>query len=404
MKKILTLMVIIVMLFTNISFATSQTEEDEVYIESYDDYLNMINGQDEQAMYKEYYLEYLAEQIKSYDETKRDETVKARVIEVKNTKEYYSYDDYGLYKIKYQPITIEILEGEQKEKKHEVSYILTIDPYENIDVKPVKENQIVNVVLQEEKGEIYPYITTVDSSISRVKNTIILLVITILLMFIFLGTKAFKILPQLILLADIIILIFVPELLMGRSIIWLTLITAILYLITDTVIKVGINSKTVASLITTFAVIIVTTIGLNIFNSISTISGITYGITPMIEVFPKGTIDFYNLNMAAYILIALITVSDIANKVINIYDKSAEKETRLHIKEYVSSKILTTSGILLITAIPNYLYVLISKYTFVEMINSEILTNEVVKILFLIISMLITTEVAILAKKFLVKQ
>lgn len=404
MKKILTLMVIIVMLFTNISFATSQTEEDEVYIESYDEYMNMINVQDEQAMYKEYYLEYLAEQIKSYDETKRDETVKARVIEVKNTEEYYSYDDYGLYKIKYQPITIEILEGEQKEKKHEVSYILTIDPYENIDVKPIKENQIVNVILQEEQGAIYPYITTVDSSISRVKNTIILLAVTILLMFAFLGTKAFKMLPQLLLLSDILILIFVPELLAGRSIIWLTLITAILYLITDTVIKVGINSKTVVSLITTFAVILVTTIGLNIFNSISTISGITYEITPMIEVFPKGTIDFYNLNMAAYILIALITVSDIANKVINIYDKSAEKETRLHIKEYVSSKILTTSGILLITAIPNYLYVLISKYTFVEMINSEILTNEVVKILFLIISMLITTEVAILAKKFLVKQ
>lgn len=384
--------------------ASGESEDNEVYIDSYDEYMNAISDMDEQDYYKEYYMQYIAEQIESYDSSKRDETVKARVVDVKSTEEYYSYDNYGLYKIKYQPLQIEILEGEHTGETYELSYILTVDTYENIDVKPVKENQIINVILYEENGEVYPYSTTVDSSISRVKCIIVLAIITLVLVFVYLGKKGFKVLPQLILLADVILLIFVPELLTGRSIIWLTIITMILYLVVDTAIKVGVNGKMVVAIMSTFAVVLITTILMEIFNGVATMSGIIYEATTIIEAFPKGTINFYTLNLAIYILMATIIASDIACKAINTYDDNKKEETRGEIKEYVIAKLPTIIGILLITVIPKYLYMLVSKYTFTEIINSEMLTNEIARMLFLIISTLVTTEVAIYAKKMFMKK
>ena len=96
---------------------------------------------------------------------------------------------------------------------------------------------------------------------------------------------------------------------------------------------------------------------------------------------------------------ATVVTSEIACKVIN-----AKKESKEMIKEYVGEKILTVSAILLITIVPKYLYMLVAKYTFVELINSEMLINEIARILFLIISMLLTIEVGNVIKKMLVDE
>ena len=415
MKKILLILIVILTFCLNTVFATTneyiefssgEIDDGSIYLDSYEDYEEMMQGMDEQEIYREEHEKAIAQQIKAYDETNPQEIIKARVLTIEDTEEYYSYDNYGTYKIKYQPINVQILEGKYKGQTFDMTYILTTDSFENIKVKEIKENQIINVVIEAYEGEEEPYIyaTTVDASVNRISNTIILLVITLILIFIYLGKKGFKILPQLILIADIILLIFVPEMLEGRSIIWMTMITITLYVITNITLKVGLNAKIIPTLLATFAILLITTIGLIAFNNISNMSGIIYEITTVIESFPKGTINFETLVLSIYLLMATVVISDVASMVINTYSDYKKEESREKIKEYVSEKILTISLILFITIIPKYMYMLIAKYSVEELLNSEMLTNEITRIIFLIISMLLTTEVAIWIKKLFIKE
>lgn len=415
MKKIVLSITFILSLLLNISFATTteyiefssgEVDDGSIYLDSYEDYLSAIGGTDEQKTYEEEYKNMILESINYFDSQKPEDIIKAKVISGEKAKEYYDYDTYGIYKIKYQPLTVEILEGNHKGEKFNTTYVLTVDSYENIEVKEVRENQKINVVLveDEETGEVYVYSTTIDASVDRIRYLVTLLIITLVLVGIYLGKEGIKIFPHLMLLADIILLVFVPEMMEGRSIIWMTMLTIASYIIVNTTIKVGLNSKTFPVILSTVAVLLITVIGLITFNNISTLSGIIYEITTIIQNFPKGTIDFNILNLAIYILMATIVISDISCRVINTYKDSEKEETRKKIKKYVSEKILTISAVLFITIIPKYLYMLVAKYSYVELMNSEMLINEIARILFLIISMVLTTEITILLKKMLVEE
>ena len=100
----------------------------------------------------------------------------------------------------------------------------------------------------------------------------------------------------------------------------------------------------------------------------------------------------------------LIIVSDISCKTVNLYVNEAEKNAKIKIKEYVADKIPLIFGIILITVIPKYLYALIAKYTFDELVNSEMLTTDIVTTLFLIISATLTTQIVAYAKKMFVEE
>ena len=409
MKKFLLSFIVVITLFvfnnvnatTNqyIEFESGENDDNAIYLETYEDYLNALKGVDEQELYKEEYLYMKEQNIKNYDSIEVPEILEAIVLEVEPTKEEYYMSDYEISKTVYQPIKIQIMEGEHKNEIFETYYILNIDINENIKVKPIKQNDRINVVLYEEEGETFAYLTTIDSSVKRINKSIIMLIITIAIVFICLGNKAFKAIPHLILLADLILIIFVPEMIIGRSIIWMSIVTILAYVIVDSAIKVGVNAKMFASILTTISVLLVTTVGLIIFNNLTNMSGIICEATSIIDIFPKGTIDFYNLNLALYMLMATIVISDIACKTIKTnIDKQEE------IKEYITNKIPTVSGILLVSAMPKYLYLSISKYTIDELLNSEILTNEIVRILFLIIAMTVTMQVGEIVKKLFVEE
>lgn len=408
MKRFLVLLISIFMLMNLEVFATEQYieyqsgEQDDgaTYINSYEDYMNIMGDMDTQEIYKEEYENMVAQARAIFETSFGVDLVKARVLSVENTVEEYSYDDYGPCKIRYQPITVQILEGEHKGETYDVIYILTADTYENLKIKEVRVNQKINVMIDEEYGEAYA--TTVDASVNRIGAIIGLVVITIIFMLIYLGKKAFKALPQIILIADIILLIFVPELLGGRSILWLTIITSLLYMIVESAIKVGLNTKMVASIVSSIAVTLVTTLCMMLFSSSINYSGITYEITNMLEAFPMGTIDFYMLYISSFILMCVIVISDISCKTVNLYAEEVEKNAKVKIKDYVSEKIPQIFGILLVMVIPKYLYTLIAKYTFDEIVNSEMLTTDIVRILFLIIASTLTIQVATYAKKLFV--
>lgn len=414
MKKLLLTFVILtaILTVTNITLATNQyieyesgeKDDDAIYLETYEDYLNALQGVDEQKLYKEEYERYKLEKIKAYEQDDNPEILKAIVTEVEETVEEYYLSDYTVNKTLYQPIKVKILEGEHEGEVFDTYYMLLVDSNENIKIKPIKANDKINAIIFEEDGETYVYATTVDSAIRRINITLIMLIITVAIIFIYLGNKAFKVLPHLILLSDLLLIIFVPEMIIGRSIIWMSIVTMLAYIIVDSAVKVGVNAKMFASILTTIAILLITTGGLLIYNHIAKMSGIIFEVTMFTEIFPKGTLDIYNLNLALYMLMATIVISDVACKTIKLYSEKEEQEAKEEVKEHLVSKIPTVAGILLITTMPKYLYMLICKYTIAEILNSEMLTNEIVRILFLIIAMAVTTQVGVIVRKIFVEE
>lgn len=381
-----------------IEYSSGEKDDGSIYLDSYEDYLKALGNVDEQEVYKEQYLSNLANAVLNYDLTERPDVVKARVLNVEGKKEYYSYDSYGLSKISYQPVNVQVLEGKHKGETYDISYILTADSYENLKVKELKANQKINIVISESGDETYAYATTVDSAVNRVPLTVALIIVAVLLMIVYLGKQGMKIIPQMILLADMVMLVLVPELFAGRSLLWLTIVTSILYIIVESVIKVGLNSKTVAAIFSTIVVTLALTVVLVGVSNIANFAGITYEVLNMLESFPKGTIDFYMLYISSFILLCMIVTSNISCMAINTNgDKKA-------IKENIAEKLPLFIGILFVSIIPKYLYLLISKYTYDEIINSEMLLTDVYKIMFLIIAMGVTVQITEYAKKLFVDE
>lgn len=381
-----------------IEYSSGEKDDGSIYLDSYEDYLKALGNVDEQEVYKEQYLSDLANAVLNYDLTERPAVVKARVLNVEGKKEYYSYDNYGLSKISYQPVNVQVLEGKHKGETYDISYILTADSYENLKIKELKANQKINIIISESGDESYAYVTTVDSAVNRVALTVALIIIAVLLMIVYLGKQGMKIIPQMILLADMVMLILVPELFAGRSLLWLTIVTSILYIIVESVIKVGLNSKTVAAIFSTIVVTLSLTVVLVGVSNMANFSGITYEVLNMLESFPKGTIDFYMLYISSFILLCMIVTSNISCMAINTNgDKKA-------IKENIAEKLPLFIGILFVSIIPKYLYLFISKYTYDEIINSEMLLTDVYKITFLIIAMVVTVQITEYAKKLFVDE
>lgn len=381
-----------------IEYSSGEKDDGSIYLDSYEDYLKALGNVDEQEVYKEQYLSDLANAVLNYDLTERPDVVKAKVLNVEGKKEYYSYDNYGLSKISYQPVNVQVLEGKHKGETYDISYILTADSYENLKIKELKANQKINIIISESGDESYAYVTTVDSAVNRVALTVALIIIAVLLMIVYLGKQGMKIIPQMILLADMVMLILVPELFAGRSLLWLTIVTSILYIIVESVIKVGLNSKTVAAIFSTIVVTLSLTVVLVGVSNMANFSGITYEVLNMLESFPKGTIDFYMLYISSFILLCMIVTSNISCMAI-----SANGDKKV-VKENIAEKLPLFIGILFISIIPKYLYLFISKYTYDEIINSEMLLTDVYKITFLIIAMVVTVQITEYAKKLFVDE
>lgn len=381
-----------------IEYSSGEKDDGSIYLDSYEDYLKALGNVDEQEVYKEQYLSDLANAVLNYDLTERPDVVKAKVLNVEGKKEYYSYDNYGLSKISYQPVNVQVLEGKHKGETYDISYILTADSYENLKIKELKANQKINIIISESGDESYAYVTTVDSAVNRVALTVALIIIAVLLMIVYLGKQGMKIIPQMILLADMVMLILVPELFAGRSLLWLTIVTSILYIIVESVIKVGLNSKTVAAIFSTIVVTLSLTVVLVGVSNMANFSGITYEVLNMLESFPKGTIDFYMLYISSFILLCMIVTSNISCMAI-----SANGDKKV-VKANIAEKLPLFIGILFVSIIPKYLYLFISKYTYDEIINSEMLLTDVYKITFLIIAMVVTVQITEYAKKLFVDE
>ena len=423
MKKITSMFLALILVFSSLNcFATDETtipegettwydnfSGDTEYLEDYSDYEDLMNSMDEQSEYKSMYEQMIKETVENYKSSSREDIYRAKVVDATDVQTYYGYYQY-MYKSIYQIVKVEILEGPYKGQTiDDVNYILTGDTYGNIELPAISVGKVINVSIgTNDEGNIYAYSSSIDSPVSRWGWIALLIVVTLLLVAVFAGKAGMKMLVPILLIVDLIIMVMIPAMHSGTNIMLLLGAIVLLSSITICVLKLGVRTKSFVAILVSLVMTFVFVILMYGFDNLAYLSGITYEITSFVEsIIPRintaGEIeiamDVHALNIAIAAIMAFFAAIPVICKTIQVYDEkkdgeNAIKDTIDEMKEYVSDKLVTIVPMLFTLIIPKYLLLIINKCSFAEIINSEVLGSDVVRILFIVISVVLAVPIS----------
>ena len=217
-----------------------------------------------------------------------------------------------------------------------------------------------------------------------------------------------KMLVPILLIVDLIIMVMIPAMHSGTNIMLLLGVIVLLSSITICVLKLGVRTKSFVAILVSLVMTFVFVILMYGFDNLAYLSGITYEITSFVEsIIPRintaGEIeiamDVHALNIAIAAIMAFFAAIPVICKTIQVYDEkkdgeNAIKDTIDEMKEYVSDKLITIVPMLFTLIIPKYLLLIINKCSFAEIINSEVLGSDIVRILFIVISVVLAVPIS----------
>ena len=399
MKKFLSVLFTFILVFSSVNcFATDVDSDsgdhlhtwyddysgDTEYLEDYSDYEDLINSMDEQEYYKSSYEQMITETVENYNNATREKLYKAKVLEATEPETYYGYYQY-LYKSVYQVLKIEILDG-------------------------------INVsVTEDDSGTVYAYSSSIDSPVVRWGWIAALIVLALILVCIYVGKPGMKMLVPILLVVDLIIMVVVPLMFSGTNMMLLLGVVVLLSTITICVLNLGIRAKTFVAILATLIMTFVLVLAMYGFDNLAYMSGITYEITSFVEsILPRvinseveTAMDLHAMNIVMTALMAFFAFAPIVCKTIDVYDKKKNEEKSVlntveEMKEFVADKIATIVPILFTLVIPKYMILIINKCSLNEIINSEVLGSDIVRILFILITIAIAAPLTAGAGKLLI--
>lgn len=440
MRKSFGIILAFFLCFTTVCFATDVTEdniissdEDVIIVDDPDDANDIFDGSGTQDEYKEYYREYLAYSRDQDESTTVTETFKAKVIDVESTKTEYGMDYYMPYKSTYQPIVVEILEGEYKGERIESAFYLVPDTYENTRIKEVNVGDRVFVAVAESQDDLVAYVISYDSSTSRFGAIAFVCIIAIVLIVAFLGKeKGIKTLLLFALIFDLVFVITIPEFTRSNEIITLEsgdenfpteeeienditiaildvdennmpikvevteknnnvlliiLIDVVLVIFVNVINKLGLTKDTMKAFGTVLCIVLITaliTFGVTYF---AKLNGNSFEAVSVAENIINKNIDFNAIYMLSILLIEAVVASNIVSEVIS-NNEDVEKNKKILEKQV---NLIFIFGIMLL--MPKVLALTVYKYSLREMLNSEMVGLEVARVLILLISTAITLPI-----------
>ncbi len=419
---ILCSLVICLIVFPSKAFATSFLEDVEsgetVYLKTYEEYEELMNGFDQNEVNK---VEYIKQLIEELEEDKNGSEVplfKAKVLSISEPEMQYTQDQStakfarGLY----QNGEVEIIdEGELEGVKLTYMTCLTYDVYGNITMPEVKVGDIVNITLMQIGDDtVVGFSPEPDTYIDRFSTLIAITVITLFIVIVFLGKNSVKLIIPALLAVDIIFGVVGPMILQGFALWLLVAFAIILNAIAICTIKLGVNSK---SFVAVFTTIIISAVGIiiqAIIDYMLNFSGLTTetflmssGVTPNIIANEVVNIfNFHALSIAVTILTMFIVIVLTACKTVESYDakKTKIKDAMIiseDVKSYVSEMSLVATFVMIANTLPKYMLLVVKSYTRDYIIQSEIFLIEFVRILVMLLAMVITVPFATLLSKFL---
>lgn len=395
-----------------------QPNDNAIYLDDYSQYEDLMNQMDDQAVAKNAYEESVKQDIEDYKTAKRTPVYRAKVVEASEPQvNYSSYGYYGYYyKTNYQPLTIEVIEGPYQGKVFDdFNYILTCDTYGNIKIPAAQKGDIINVVITDEEGTQTAAPASYDAPVVRWQWVVFLLILTGIITLIYAGKQGAKSFVIFALIADLILVVASSAIVGGINIAFLVTVIVLLTALAYAVLKLGNRAEAYVAILTTLVVTFAIALLAFGFDSIARMCGITYEATYLMEyIMPTltaeeeivPTVDFHGLSIGIIALLAFVASLVTSCEVVKVYEKhqkspEALKETAEEMKEPVATKMMFAFMILIVLILPKCLILLTNKYSFAEIINSEILISEGSRVLFTIMAIALSSPIAALLCKFI---
>lgn len=410
MKKFIAFLIMLMFVF---SFATvfateTTTAKDEViYLNSYEEYQQILQSMDGSDEAK---VGYITEMIESIVFDVPTPTYKAKVISAGEIVTEFTGDDlegYNMYV--YQDMNILIMEGEYAgEEFTGCAYPIKVDYYYNMKMPTVKQGDILYVCMYNDGESVYPYIQYIDSGITKIGFTFVLLLVTLAMVLVYTGKHGAKILAPIVLLVDLLFIVFADFILnyisVWTAVVGIILLTAIAFF----ALTLGVNSKLATGMISLTIILVVMSVLIYGFDAIANIAGLSYEasqlvekVAPMIvgsEITP--TIKFHDLSVGITVLLMAVILIPIIVKTIEALEKN-NAEAKEDLKKYLAEKMLLVVGILLVMSVQKYMLVYMNVGRFEQILNSEMLTIEMARIMFVVIAMALSTTITEMVSKFL---
>ena len=441
MKRFFGVLFVAVLVLCSVCFALEDVDvsSDASYsLDDYDDFYNAYNDSNTQAELQEYYREYLAYSREQDAKSEPSVTYRAKVVDVGETKTAYGMDYYTPYRIDYQQVKAEVLEGEYKGKVFDVQYILTSDTYANLKIPEVHVGDKIFVSIElDDDGVLTANTSGYDNRVSRFGTVMLVLLAAAILIVVVARTKGLKAVLLAALVIDLVFVVTLPQVLKDNKVVtleksdsnfptlqeidddlsisildvdgdgmptrvevvkkshalpWLILLDVLLISGVCLINHLGLSKKTVYAFGVTAAVLVFTALLAFGVNVITEMNGNSFEAITAAENIINKNIDFGGLYMLSVLVVASVIVPSIVAKVLTA---ASDEE----VSDFLAGQVGVIVALSVVLLLPKVITLSIFKYSVRDLMNSEMLLGEFARMLVLLIAAGVTLPAAKLIAK-----
>lgn len=388
-------------------------DENTILVDNPDELDNLYSDNNQEYLKKAFESQSIPE-VDEYEEVEDDEELIITEV-LSDIKSYYLEDNYYYYVIQYQTVKLKDSYDEEISAVVVMSYDITL----NKNLKPLKAGDKINgfIELISKDDELYNMVDhgLKDDEIAYVSITtqerglgvILLSVFAMLLLLLYAGKNGAKLLIPIFVALDLLFIVFVPELEIGKNMILLSSLIALELIVLITVLKNGWSRKTTVALISSLIVVsLVTTLGLLFGNSngftgkglISSNNYSTLENSYYLDKLFKNTVGTYDLYLSFIILVTSVISAVVASKLTIFSEKYAGTNGMINSiieesKEVIGEYPLIIAMLSFAYYLPNFMIYSYNHYSFKYIVNSESFVINLTLGLLSIIALLITSPI-----------
>ena len=176
----------------------------------------------------------------------------------------------------------------------------------------------------------------------------------------------------------------------------------VLLTFTNAITKLGLNKKSLVATFVSLGVTCIAVLLLLVANYLTRTVGVTFEVAAVAENVILGNMNFEHLYIIITMIITSMAITNVACKsILKIQETTnASLNKRMDVcKDVLDETALSTVVTLATTYIPNHLLLLTNKYTTAEILNSEILVSELIRIFIVLLAISLTVPVVAFAVK-----
>jgi uncharacterized membrane protein len=331
-----------------------------------------------------------------------ENTVKGKVLNVRSSSNANSEEKNVMEK--QQKLKVEVLEGKHRGEK--VDIIHTIQPSKPDNIEFKTGDELFLSISEDNSGKIN------EASVYQVvrQNHLFHLLVFFMISIVAIGgIKGFKSLITLAITCLIIVKVFLPLILQGYNPILVSTAVCIAITVISLIIVSGFNRKTTASILGTSSGVIIAGAIAYIYINFTSVSGVgTEDAQLLMDSLLKGTLNFKGILFGSILIGTLGAVMDISMSIASTMNELRENNPRISSRNIVKAGMsvgrdtigtMTTTLILayISSAVFLVLGYMVSKSSFADIINQDMIASDVIKTFASSIGLIFTIPITVFA-------